>query len=106
MRVTWRNFVILTMAGIGVGCTWVKSTPSADAVRIVPADRVADCVRVGTVSGFTKADVAGVDRSVAKVQSEVETLARLEAVDMDADTLVAKGALEEGRQAFIAYRCL
>ncbi len=98
--------LVLTIVGLSAGCTWVKSTPSADAVRIVPADRVADCKRLGTVSGFTKADVAGVKRKASKIQSEVETLARREAAEMGADTLVAEGQLKEGQQSFIAYRCM
>ncbi|MDH3280094.1 MAG: DUF4156 domain-containing protein [Gammaproteobacteria bacterium] len=106
MRIMWRSILVLAMAGLGAGCTWVKSTAGADAVRIVPADRIADCVRIGTVSGFTKADVAGVKRKASKVQSEVETLARREAVEMGADTLVAEGQLKEGQQSFVAYRCL
>ncbi len=106
MRIIRISVVGLAVVGIGAGCTWVRSTPAADAIRIVPPDRVADCRRLGTVSGFTKADLAGIRRSPEKVRLEVETLARREAVDLRADTLVAQGPLLEGRQSFIAFRCL
>ena len=88
-----------------VGCTWVKTTPEAEQVRIVPRDRVADCKQLGDVSTYTKAKVAGVNRKATKVQEELETLARIEAAEMGADTIVAASQISNGRQTYTAYQC-
>jgi hypothetical protein len=87
------------------GCTWVKPSPDADQIIIVPADRVADCKKLGEISSYTKAKVAGVSRKAAKVKSELETLAKIEAAEMGADTLVVATLVQDGRQTFIGYRC-
>ena len=96
---------LLLFGGVFSGCTWVKPTPESEQVRIVPADRVADCERLGDLSTYTKAKVAGVNRKVAKVQEELETLAQVEAEEMGADTIVTTSAVSDGRQTYLAYRC-
>lgn len=106
MTKSHRLYLPIAIVGGLLSCTWVKTTPSAEQVRIVPADRVSDCQRLGTISSFTQAKVAGVKRKAVKVQTELETLARREAVDMGADTIVPAEEIKDGRQSFIAYRCL
>lgn len=88
-----------------VGCTWVKPTPEASKVRLVPIDRVADCSKIGDVTTST-VDKVVVNRKSAKVKTELETLAKIEAAKMDADTIVATSAVADGRQSFDAYRCM
>lgn len=102
-RFAW--LLLLGTGGFAAGCTWVDLTPSGEAVRVVPADRVADCRRVGTLSVYTKAEVAGIDRSADKVRGELETLARNEAATMHADTIVADSEIAKGRRDYVAYRC-
>ncbi|MBT8114881.1 MAG: DUF4156 domain-containing protein, partial [Arenicella sp.] len=70
-----------------VGCTWVKPTPEASKVRLVPIDRVADCSKIGGVTTST-VDKVVINRKSAKVKTELETLAKIEAAKMDADTIV------------------
>lgn len=96
---------MLLFGSILVGCTWVKTPPEAERVRIVPTDRVADCEPLGDLSTYTKAKVLGVNRKAAKVQEELEALARVEAAEMGADTIVAASEVSNGRQRYIAYRC-
>lgn len=97
---------LLLLGSIVAACTWVEPTPQGKQVRLVPQDRVADCRQVGELSTFTKAQVAGVDRNADKVRQELDTLARNEAADMDADTIVATGPVRDGRRSYLAYRCL
>lgn len=97
---------LLLLATILAGCTWVDATPQGERVRLVPADRVADCEKLGDISTFTKADVAGLDRNAEKVRQELNTLARNEAADMGADTIVAASSVSEGRRDYVVYRCL
>jgi len=96
----------LLLGAVVNGCTWVKTTPAGGEVRVVPRDRVADCKRVGELSTYTKAEVAGVERKASKVRQELETLARNEAAEMGADTIVAVSNVVDGRRKFIAYKCL
>jgi hypothetical protein len=95
--------------GLGLttsGCTWVKKSQGAEQVRIVPADLVGSCKSLGTVSTTTLDKVTVVDRNKKKIQTELETLARNEAVKSGADTLVARSPIIEGRQTFELFRCL
>jgi len=94
------------LGGFLAACTWVDPTPQGEQVRLVPRDRVADCRQVGELSTFTKAEVAGVSRNADKVRRELDTLARNEAADMDADTIVATGPVRDGRRSYFAYSCL
>ncbi|MGI9569293.1 MAG: DUF4156 domain-containing protein, partial [Desulfobulbia bacterium] len=68
-------------------------------------DRVNDCEKLGDLSTYTKAKVAGVNRKAKIVQQELETLARNEASEMGADTIVVASEISDGRQSFLAYRC-
>lgn len=87
-------------------CTWVKKTPDSEHVRVVPADRVRDCVSLGSVTTSTLDRVTVVNRSSKKVQDELQTLAQIEASKMNGDTIVATSRIEDGRQQFGVYRCL
>lgn len=105
MRIFIQSFFFLLIGFAVAGCTWVKPTESSIQVRIVPADRVGDCKKAGEITTYTKAKVAGVNRKPAKVRQELETLAKTEAVDLQANTLVVKSEVFEGKQSFTAYQC-
>lgn len=94
------------LLAILVGCTWVKKTPGATAVRVVPADRVADCKQLGNVSVSTLNNVSIVNRKAAKVEKELETIAQNEAAESKADTIVAISKIIEGRRTYAMYSCL
>jgi len=103
----FRSIVVgLLFGAVLAGCTWVETTPEGSRVRIVPMDRVADCTRLGKVTVYTKAEIAGVDRSTSKIEQELEALARNEAANMNGDTIVADTAVTEGRRTYQVYRCL
>ena len=97
---------VLASAAVLAGCTWIDVTPEAEKVRIVPQDRVSDCTLRGTVNAATKAEVIGLTRNIRVVTDEVDDLARLEAVDLHADTLVPLGPVDRGARSYRAYRCL
>jgi len=52
-----------------------------------------------------KASIGLIQRSAAKVADELDVLARNEAADMGADTIVREGAVNNGERTFSAYRC-
>ena len=88
------------------GCTWVKNSPEASSVRVVPKDRVADCKNVGSISTNTVDSISVVNRNAAKVERELETLAQNEAAQSGADTIVATTKVVDGRRTFAMYKCL
>jgi len=105
VRIVFHSFIFLLVGFALTGCTWVKPTQSSEQIRIVPADRVGDCKKAGEITTYTKAKVAGVNRKPAKVQLELETLAKTEAVDLKANTLVVKTEVFDGKQSYVAYQC-
>lgn len=102
------NFVAVLFLTVSLtaGCTWVKPTAEAEKVRLVPADRVADCVQKGRVTTSTMSTVSIVNRNPETVKEELVALAQNEAVVNGADTIVAASKVEEGRQTFAMYDCI
>jgi hypothetical protein len=88
------------------GCTWVKKTPEAEKVRLVPADRVMDCTDMGSVTTYTKDQISVVNRNAEKVAEELRTLAMNDAAERGADTIVEASSIVDGRQDFRLYKCL
>ena len=87
-------------------CTWVKPTPDSDMVRVAPLDRVTDCKKLGSVKTHTKDKISVVNRKAEKVGTELETIARIDAAEMGADTIVATTKVVDGQQSFDVYKCL
>lgn len=103
-----RTLILGAVLGLALvsGCTWVKKSSDAQKVRVVPADRVADCRKLGSVTTYTQDSITVVNRSEKKVAKELETLAMNDAARQGADTIVATSKIVEGRQDFALYRCL
>ena len=106
-KITRITSLVLLLLVISLpACTWVKNTPEAKSVRVVPVDRVADCTGMGSVTTSTVDNVSVVNRNAAKVARELETLAQNEAADSGADTIVATTKVVDGRRTFALYKCL
>ena len=86
------------------GCTWVKVSDAGKDVVILPADRVANCARVGNVTTSVKDRVAGIERNEEKVQRELDRLAQNQAVTLNANSLV-RVSIRDGQGNYLAYRC-
>ncbi|RBP50676.1 DUF4156 domain-containing protein [Arenicella xantha] len=97
---------ILITSTIVTGCTWVKKTPGAERVRVVPLDRVTDCRNLGSVTAYTKDSVSVLNRSAEKVRQELQTLAMNDAVERQGDTIAATSKIQDGQQTFAIFRCL
>lgn len=89
---------------LGSGCTWVKISDEARAIELVEAGQVTACKRLGTVSSKVRAKVAGITRGENKVRVELDNLAREQALEMGADTLVRE-SIEGGNGHYTAYAC-
>ncbi len=100
------NIAIAAVLAGGVhGCTWVKTTPVGESVRVVSAEAVKNCQRKSKVIVSLKSRVAGVERNQTKVANELATLARNEGGRLGGDTVVAESAISEGSQEFGVYVC-
>ena len=101
-----RYAVIVGVAALAGGCTWVKLTEPGSNVRVGTVAQAASCTKLGATHAKTSTRIAFFSRSPKKIDSELESLARNEAAEMGADTVVAQGpASSEGRRSFDVYRC-
>lgn len=103
-----RTLLAALMSGLAAAagaCSWVKTTPQGESVRVASVDEVGTCVRQGKVTVSLKNRVAGVERKPTKVATELATLARNEGATLGGDTVVAETPVSEGRQVFGVYRC-
>ena len=97
----------LFLLSSSAGCTWVPLAPDAEGVALAAnEDAVVGCKHVGDISSRTKAKVGFISRNPATISSELTTLAKNEAVELNANTILAvdKPTLE-GVQKFRAYQC-
>lgn len=94
------------VASIAVGCApLVELTPQGQQVQLSGPDQVAGCQRLGQTTVSVLAQVAGVERDLAKVTRELNTLARNSAVDLKGDTIVPLTEVAEGKRTYAVYRC-
>jgi hypothetical protein len=98
-------FAIVTLVALVHACTWVKTTPEGQKVRVAKASEIGNCERKGGVATSLKSRVGGFERKPGKVAGELETLARNEAATMGGDTVVAESLVKDGRQTYGVYRC-
>jgi len=107
--VTMRKFVVgfvLFPALFAGGCTWVDMAPGGSSVRVIDGNGPpAGCEKRGEVEVTVKNKVAFYERNQLRVREELETLARNEAVGLQADTVQPMGAPLNGSQRFSAWRC-
>ena len=87
-------------------CTWIDLTPEGEKVRVLAADEVSSCKKLGIVRTTLKDKVIGVERNSKKVKKEMEALARNSAVDLGGDTVVPASEISDGKQAFDVYKCV
>ena len=101
-----RNIISLSLIALFfTACTWVELTPEAEEVRVVEAVHVTNCKMMGTTTVSVKSDVASFKRDPEKIKTELETLAKNEAIKLKGDTLVAATEIQDGEQTFKVYKC-
>lgn len=104
-RFSQLSVAIVAIVAIALsGCTWVKVSESGAHVAVRTAAEVANCQKVGGVSGKTVAKVV-VTRNARKVQEEVTALGKNEAGKIGGDTIVPSGPINAGEQEFDVYKC-
>jgi hypothetical protein len=96
---------LTSLTAISACSTWVTLAPGAEQVAVKLASEVAACERIGSASAKSLSKLAFVDRNSTKVQQELNTLARNEAVLMKGNAVLAESGILEGQQKFGVYRC-
>ena len=97
--------IILTSFLIVSACTWVDLKLDAENVRIATMEELAGCHKMGSSTVSVKADIASFARNTEKVRSELETLARNNAVDIGGNVVVPVSDINKGSQSFVIYTC-
>lgn len=96
---------VLSLSVLPAACTWVEPTVSGNAVRVAYDGKVAGCRDAGTVAVTVADKIAFYHRNEYKVADELETMARNEAANLPADTIVPRTEPKDGSQRFQAYVC-
>jgi hypothetical protein len=98
--------VVAWMALIAGACAWVKLSPAGESVRVGTVAQVSSCKKLGATHAKTSTKVGIFTRNPRKIDEELEHLARNEAAEMGADTIVPQGPTSsEGRRSFDVFRC-
>ncbi|HJO35737.1 MAG: DUF4156 domain-containing protein [Pseudomonadota bacterium] len=87
-------------------CSWVPLNPEAEAVMVLPPERVAHCQRLGQTRVSGLQNLGAIPRRPEIVDEEFATIARNTAAQMGGDTIAPLGERVEGQQTFGIYRCL
>jgi hypothetical protein len=91
---------------LSYGCTWVALEDAGKRVRVVTsAAEVDGCESKGEITASVRDKVAFVSRDPAKVNDELEALARNQAAEIGADTVRGVGEMDHGSKRFDAFRC-
>ena len=105
MRKSIQGAMLMAVLAAG-GCTWVQMAPGASSVRVIDGSGPpAGCEKRGEVEVTVKNKVAFYERNQLRVREELETLARNEAIGLQADTVQPMGGPMNGSQRFAAWRC-
>lgn len=101
----YRTMLFAISALVVSGCTWVKPVPGADKVELVPANLAANCKDMGSVTVSALDSVGGLNRHEEEVEEDLVMLAKNQAAEKGADTLVKLTAVRNGEQRFGMRNC-
>ncbi len=107
-----KGLVLVAMLSLVMltGIKWVKLTPEGEKIRVLEQSEVAKCKKLGSTTASLKSKIGPFGRSEKKVKQELEYLARNSAASdfegKGADTVVAAGEIEDGKQKFDVYKCV
>ncbi|OOG24767.1 hypothetical protein B1C78_08040 [Thioalkalivibrio denitrificans] len=87
-------------------CTFVPVTSEGEQVRVATSADVQGCERLGHTTVTIRERIGVVRRPPEKLAEEAEATARnAAATDWNANVIVPRGPLQDGRQVYDVYRC-
>jgi hypothetical protein len=98
--------IVLLIAGLsGCASSLIGEHKGSDRVSLADANQVGGCQSKGKTIVSVLAKVGFINRSVEDVEANLYQLARNDAVDAGADTLVKGESQEFGKRTFEMYKC-
>lgn len=96
--------LILVVCLLG-GCTWVRTEPGAEQVRLAEVNEVGACERLGQTTVSLRDRVGAVQRRPGRVADELTILGKNSALEIGGDTIVTDTPVQDGQRRFQIYRC-
>ena len=101
-----REAALVVVAALLLACVdWVPLTAEGQRVRVASAAEVAGCKLLGTATARTKVTVGPMARDEAKIEAELEALARNEAGTMGGNAIVPTGPVDWDHRSYEVRRC-
>jgi hypothetical protein len=104
VKIFWLFFSAIVLSSL-VACAWVPLTPESEQVHVATQEEVASCERLGKTDTRTTSKVWIFKRSEKKVDVELASLARADAVDMGGTHVAPLDETNDGSRSFGIYRC-
>jgi len=95
---------VVLIAGLLAGCSVVKVSEAGKRVNMISSDQAYNCTRVGSISTSVLEKIVGVPRADTKIETELDRLARDQAVLMNANSL-HRVSIQGAEGSYIAYNC-
>jgi len=100
------TFIVPLLAGFsGCASSLIGVHPGAERVSLANSNQVAACQSKGKTTVSVLTVVGFINRSAEDVEDNLYQLARNDAVDAGADTLVKGESKEFGKRTFEMYKC-
>lgn len=97
--------LLSTLAALS-SCTWVNENQAAKEVFAVLSSQTNNCQKVGSIQAEVKHQIGFIKRREHQVNKELQILAKNEAVNLGANTIVASHKKPiEGKQDYDAFIC-
>ncbi len=87
------------------GCSFVEPKPESNSVKTLATDEISNCQSLGTVTTTVATQVLRVYRDEETVMSELEILAKNQAVITGGNVIVPITDIEDGSRTFRVYQC-
>lgn len=100
-----RGLLVFACIALLSACAWVKVSPEGEKVRVLTEAGATNCKKTGETTVSLRDKVAGVKRGSEKVRTELETLARNAAPDLNGNAVIATTEAVDGKQTFAVYQC-
>ena len=99
------TITLLLLVFLLQACTWVKLSADAETVQIITEQQVKECKLLGRTTSTVKWIVATFARNEEKVKTELQTLARNSAIELNGNAIIPVSEISEGKQKFDIYHC-
>ena len=94
------------LSSMVAACSWQTLTPAGEKARVLDANEVVNCLKVGETTASVLPNILFIERNRSYVEDDLAIIARNNAKDLGGDTAVPISKVEDGKQTFAIYRCI